>query len=44
MAENTHHDGDMTDHTKTYEGFLTLTKWTTIGVVIVLILMAIFLL
>ena len=31
------------DHLRTYEGFLTLTKYGTITVVIVLILMAFFL-
>lgn len=35
---------DAEEHLGTYQGFLTVTKWTGIGVIIILILMAIFLL
>ena len=35
---------DYEEHVRTYEGFIHLTKWGTIGIIIVLILMAIFLL
>jgi hypothetical protein len=35
---------DVGDHVQTYEGFLKLVKYVTIGVVILLILMAFFLL
>ena len=34
---------DMQQHRNTYAGFMALTKWATIGIVILLILMAIFL-
>jgi hypothetical protein len=35
---------DTEEHLGTYQGFLTATKWTSIGVIAILILMAIFLL
>jgi len=34
---------DIEEHRNTYEAFLGLTKWSTIGIVLVLILMRIFL-
>lgn len=39
-----HPDMDYAEHEKTYAIFLAITKWTVIGTVIVLILMAYFLL
>lgn len=46
MAEKTEHAGsmDMAEHRRTWEGFVALTKYGTAGVVILLILMALFLL
>lgn len=38
-----HPDMDYKEHTRTYEGFLTITKWTIIATVAVLAGMAIFL-
>lgn len=35
---------DSDEHLGTYEGFLAVTKWTSIGVIAILVLMAIFLL
>jgi hypothetical protein len=35
---------DYSDHRRTYESFLSLTKYSAIGLIILLILMAIFLL
>lgn len=35
---------DPQDHLSTWDGFMALTKWGTIGVIVLLILMAIFLL
>lgn len=35
---------DYNDHLRTYEGFVALTKWGTISVIVVLVLMAFFLL
>ncbi|MCR9256919.1 MAG: aa3-type cytochrome c oxidase subunit IV [Alphaproteobacteria bacterium] len=32
------------EHQKTYDGFITLTKWSTVAVVLLLVLMAVFLL
>lgn len=40
MSEN---NFDIRDHKRTYEGFVGLTKWGTITVVLVLIGMAVFL-
>lgn len=44
MAQNPETSHDYQDHVKTYGGFIQLTKWTIILVVIVLVLMAFFLL
>ncbi|WP_420404079.1 aa3-type cytochrome c oxidase subunit IV [Nisaea sp.] len=42
-GSNASSDGDYIEHKRNYEGFITMLKWSTIGVVILLILMAIFL-
>lgn len=34
---------DYAEHERTYAGFIAMTKWGTIGVVVILILMALFL-
>ena len=44
MADEKDNAMDYQEHDKTYEGFITFTKWFTIHVVVILILMAIFLL
>ncbi|ESR23117.1 aa3-type cytochrome c oxidase subunit IV [Lutibaculum baratangense] len=44
MADETRSHNDMTDHVNTYDTFIWLTKWSTIIVVVILILMAFFLL
>ena len=44
MGESNGNSMDMFAHEQTYKGFLSLTKWGTLLVVIVLVLMAIFLL
>ncbi|MBO6560359.1 MAG: aa3-type cytochrome c oxidase subunit IV [Nisaea sp.] len=42
-GSNAQSDGDYIEHKQNYEGFITLLKWSTVSVVILLILMAIFL-
>lgn len=42
-ASNASSEGEYQEHKQNYEGFITLLKASTIGVVILLILMAIFL-
>ena len=44
VAYTTADGNDYAEHEATYEGFLKLTKWGTISVAVILILMAIFLL
>ncbi len=44
MAEYTHGSMDISQHRGTYGGFCALVKWSTISIIILLILMAIFLL
>ncbi|MDP4594625.1 MAG: aa3-type cytochrome c oxidase subunit IV [Beijerinckiaceae bacterium] len=39
-----HPDMDYAEHEKTYDLFLFLTKWTVIGCIVLLVLMAFFLL
>lgn len=39
-----HPEMDYAEHERTYRGFLVFTKWATIHIVVILILMAIFLL
>jgi hypothetical protein len=42
--ESEHHVGsmDITQHRKTYEGFLSFVKWSFSGAILVLILLAVF--
>jgi hypothetical protein len=42
-AGEAHPAMDMKQHQATYHGFMALTKWSTIGIVILLVLMAVFL-
>ncbi len=42
MADHEHGSMDISDHQKTFVGFLNWTKWVVIGVFAVLIFMAIF--
>ena len=42
-GSNTPSDGDYVEHKQNYEGFITLLTWSTVSVVVLLILMAIFL-
>jgi Bacterial aa3 type cytochrome c oxidase subunit IV len=44
VAYTTADGNDYPAHEQTYEGFLALTKWGTISVIAILVLMAIFLL
>lgn len=44
MAEHHETAMDYAEHERTYAGFLAMTKWGTIAVVVILVLMAIFLL
>jgi hypothetical protein len=44
VAYTTADGNDYEAHEKTYEGFIMLVKWGTIGVALILILMALFLL
>jgi hypothetical protein len=43
-AGQAHPAMDMKQHAETYKGFMALTKWGTIFIIVLLILMAIFLL
>jgi hypothetical protein len=43
MADNHDSAMDYAEHERTYAMFMTLTKWGTISVVVILVLMAIFL-
>ena len=50
MGESTHNShvqpaagqGDMGEHVKTYQAFVTGTKWSVIGIIIIAVLLAIF--
>lgn len=42
-ASNSTSEGEVLEHKQNYEGFITLLKWSTVSVIILLILMAIFL-
>lgn len=42
-ANNATPDGEIQEHKQNYEGFIALMKWSTVAVVILLALMAIFL-
>lgn len=44
MAHDVPPQNDYNDHRQTYDAFIGMTKWTTIGVIVLLILMAMFLL
>jgi hypothetical protein len=43
MAEHKQGDMDISDHERTFEGFVNWTKWTVLAIVVILILMAVFL-
>jgi hypothetical protein len=40
--EHKHGEMDITEHEKTFAGFMTLTKWVTISIIVILLLLAIF--
>jgi hypothetical protein len=40
--EHEHGSMDITEHEKTFDGFMTVTKWVTISIIVLLILLAIF--
>lgn len=42
MAEHKHGEMDITTQTKTFEGFISATKWVTIVLLVLLVWMAIF--
>lgn len=42
MAEHKHGSMDTTDQAKTFDGFMKASTWTTIGILVLLALMAIF--
>ena len=44
MSENPHQSGDFATHVKTYDTFISMTKWNVVAIVVLLILMAVFLL
>jgi len=43
MSEHTHGNMDISQHQGTYKGVISLFKWSTIGIIVLLILMATFL-
>ncbi len=42
MAEHKHGEMDISEQEKTFDGFVSWTNWSVIGIVVLLILMAIF--
>ena len=40
--EHKHGSMDTTQHEKTFESFVTITKWTVVGIIVLLILLALF--
>jgi hypothetical protein len=43
MADHKHGEMDISDHERTFEGFITWTKWSIIVILAILVLMAVFL-
>lgn len=42
MADHEHGKMDITEHEKTFDGFVRFTKWTVAVIVVVLVLLALF--
>ncbi len=42
QARHDHGSMDTTEHEKTFAGFMTISKWVTIAIIVILVLLAIF--